>query len=63
MPGCLVPADAKAAVVLKIVSQPAANQRLLVRATRMCTRTSASVQTLSRHAATHAAIQVQAAAQ
>jgi hypothetical protein len=63
MPGCLVPADVRAAVVLKIVSQPAANQRLLVRATQMCTRTSASVQTLSHHAATHAAIQVQAAAQ
>ena len=57
MPGCLVPADVRAAVVLKIVSQPAASQRLLVRATRMCTRTSASVQTLSHHAVTTAAHQ------
>ena len=63
MPGCLVPADVRAAVVLKIVSQPAASQRLLVRVTRMCTRTSASVRTLSRHAVIHAATQVQAAAQ
>ena len=40
--------------VLKIVSQHVVNQRLLVRVTEMCTRTSASVLTLSRHAATTA---------
>ena len=44
----------RAAAVLKIVSQHVVNLRLLVRATRTCTRTSASVRTSSRHAATAA---------
>ena len=44
--------------VLKIVSQHVVSQRLLVRVTQTCTRTSASVQTSSRHAVIHAAIQV-----
>ena len=54
----------RAAAVLKIVSQHVVNLRLLVRATRTCTRTSASVRTSSRHAATaavphsHAALQL-----
>ena len=58
----MVLADARAVAVLKIVSQHVVSQRLLVRATLTCTRTSASVQTLSRHVAIHAAIQVPAAA-
>ena len=44
----------RAAAVQKIVSQHVVNLRLLVRATRTCTRTSASVRTSSRHAATAA---------
>ena len=54
----MVLADARAVAVLKIVSQHVVSQRLLVRVTQTCTRTSASVQTSSRHAVIHAAIQV-----
>ena len=43
---------ARAAAVLKNVSQHVVNRRLLVRVTGMCTRTSASVLTLSRLVAT-----------
>jgi len=42
--------------VLKIVSQLVVSRRLLVRATQMCTRTSASAQTLSPHAVTAAVL-------
>jgi hypothetical protein len=59
----LVLVAARAVAVLKIVSQHVVSQRLLVRVTQTCTRTSASVQTLSRHVAIHAATQVPAAAQ
>jgi len=52
--------DVRAVVVQKTVSQPAASQRLLVRATPTCTRTSASVQTLSHHAVTAVALQIHA---
>lgn len=54
---------AKAAAVLKIVSQHVVNLRLLVRAAQTCTRTSASVQTLSRRAATVAVHQSHAVLQ
>ena len=52
--------DVRAVAVQKTVSQPAASQRLLVRATLTCTRTSASVQTLSHHAVTAVALQIHA---
>ena len=48
--------DARAAAVLKIVSQLVVSRQLLVRATQMCTRTSASAQTLSPHAVTAAVL-------
>lgn len=46
--------------MLKIVSQRVVNRRLLVRATEMCTRTSANAQTLSHRAATAAVHQLPA---
>ena len=54
---------ARAAAVLKIVSQRAVNLRLLVRAALTCTRISVNVRTLNRRAATTAAHQSHAVLQ
>ena len=56
MPGCSDLGAAKAAVVLKTVSQPVVNRQLLVRATEMCSRISESAQTLNHHAVTAAVL-------
>ncbi len=63
MLGFSVPADARAAAVLKIVSQRVVNLPLLVRVTRMCTRTSGSAQTSSHRAVIAAVLRIHAASQ